>query len=322
MRTPAVPRHILAAAALALFAATPAQAAIDLGAAQPFAVLAGSTVTNAHSAPNLPTQVYGDVGTSPGLSITGLLSGVNVSGGTIHTGDSAAQTAQTAATVAYNALAALSFDTNLTGHTLGSPGFATLTPGVYHFDTSAQLTGTLVLDFLNNPTGSFVFQVGSTLTTASDSFISVLNAAAGNSIYWQVGTSATLGTGTDFAGNVLALSSITLAPLAQIVCGRAIGLTGAVTLSDNLVSNDCGAQDFGLGLGDAGSLGFSGDGTVSPVPEPATAMMFLVGLAGLGLRRMKRTTLPAQVEKPIDTTGTWVRYATQGAGSKFQCECP
>lgn len=287
MHTPVLHRHLLAAAALALFAATPAQAAIDLGASQPFAVLAGTTVTNAHSAPNPPTQLYGDVGTSPGLSITGLSNGVNVTGGTIHAGDSTAQTAMTDATAAYNALAALSFDTNLTGNTLGSPGFATLTPGVYHFDTSAQLTGTLVLDFLNNPTGSFVFQIGSTLTTASDSFISVLNAASGNSIYWQVGTSATLGTGTDFAGNVLALSSITLAPSAQIVCGRAIGLNGAVTLSDNLVSNDCVGQNFGLGLGDGGSLGFSGDGTVSPVPEPTTAMLFMAGLAGLGFKRMK-----------------------------------
>jgi type VI secretion system secreted protein VgrG len=280
-------RHLLAAAALALFAATPALAAIDLGTSQSFAVLAGATVTNAHSAPNPVTQVYGDVGTSPGLSITDLLPGIHVTGGTLHTGDGSAQTAMADATNAYSALASMAFDTDLTGHVLGSPGFATLTPGVYRFDTSAQLTGTLVLDFLNNPTGSFVFQIGSTLTTASDSFVSVLNAAAGNSIYWQIGTSATLGTGTDFAGNVLAMSSITLAPSAQIICGRAIGLTGAVTLSDNLVSNDCGAQDFGLGLVDGGSLGFSGDGTVSPVPEPATAMLFLAGLAGLGFQRMK-----------------------------------
>jgi len=144
-----------------------------------------------------------------------------------------------------------------------------------------------VLDFLNNPTGNFVFQIGSTLTTATDSFVSVLNASAGNAIYWQVGSSATLGVGTDFAGNVLAQVSVTLDPTAQIVCGRAIGLTGAVTLSDNRVSNDCAAQNFGLGLGDGGSFGFSGDGTVTPIPEPETAMMFMAGLAGLGLVRVK-----------------------------------
>lgn len=287
MHAPTVHRHLLAAAALALFAATPALAAIDLGSSQSFAVLASTTVTNAHSAPNPATQLYGDVGTSPSMAITGLSDGVNVTGGTIHAGDSTAQTALADATAAYNALVGMAFTTDLTGHTLGSPGYATLTPGVYHFDTTAQLTGTLVLDFLNNPTGNFVFQIGSTLTTATDSFVSVLNASAGNAIYWQVGSSATLGVGTDFAGNVLAHASVTFDPTAQIVCGRAIGLTGAVTLSDNLVSNNCAAQNFGLGLGDGGSLGFSGDGTVSPVPEPTTAMLFMAGLAGLGFKRMK-----------------------------------
>ncbi|MEX8493348.1 ice-binding family protein [Sphaerotilus sp.] len=280
-----VPKTIALAAVIALTALS-AQAAPALGSAQTFAVLAGTTVTDAHSAPNLPTQIFGDLGTSPGASITGLTSGVNVNGGTVHANDPVAQTALTDATTAYNALSGLAFDTNLTGQVLGSPGLATLTPGVYRFDTSAQLTGTLVLDFLSNPGGNFVFQIGSTLTTASDSFISVLNASAGSGIYWQIGSSATLGTGTDFAGNLLALTSVTLDGGAQIVCGRAIGLSGAVTLADNLVSNDCSAQAFGTGLGDGGSLGFSG-GPVTPVPEPATSMLFLAGLAGLGATRLK-----------------------------------
>jgi type VI secretion system secreted protein VgrG len=295
MRTPIIcpsrPSHpastaIALAAVIALAAALPAQAAPELGSAQTFAVLAGTTVTDAHSAPNPPTQIFGDLGTSPGASITGLFSGINVNGGTVHPNDATAQAALIDATTAYNALAGLAFGTNLTGQVMGSPGLTTLTPGVYRFDTSAQLTGTLMLDFATNPGGNFVFQIGSTLTTATDSFISVLNATAGSGIYWQIGSSATLGTGTDFAGNLLALTSVTLNPGAQILCGRAIGLNGAVTLTDNLVSANCVGQDFGTGLVDGGSLGFSG-GPVTPVPEPATAMLFLTGLAGLAATRGK-----------------------------------
>ena len=300
MHTPVISRsrpvlHTIAlAAVIALTTALPAQAAPELGSAQTFAVLAGTTVTDAHSAPNPPTQVFGDVGTSPGTSITGLFSGVNVTGGTVHANDATAQAARIDATTAYNVFAGLAFDTNLTGQVMGSPGLTTLTPGVYHFDTSAQLTGTLLLDFATNPGGNFVFQIGSTLTTASDSFISVLNASAGSGIYWQIGSSATLGAGTDFAGNLLALTSVTLNPGAQILCGRAIGLNGAVTLTDNLVSTHCAAQDFGTGLVDGGSLGFSG-GPVTPVPEPASAMLFAAGLAGLVAARKARPkpSLPA-----------------------------
>ncbi|MEY4906645.1 MAG: hypothetical protein RL260_363 [Pseudomonadota bacterium] len=284
------PKALALAAAIAL-AALSAQAAPALGSAQTFAVLAGTTVTDAHSAPNPPTQIFGDVGTSPGTSITGLVAGTNVSGGTVHANDGTAQTAMADAVTAYNALAALPIGVNLTGHVLGSPGFTTLTPGVYRFDTSAQLTGGLVLDFLSNPSSDFVFQIGSTLTTASDSFVSVVNASASSGVYWQIGSSATLGTGTDFAGNLLALTSVTLNGGAQIVCGRAIGLNGAVTLTDNLVSTDCGAQNFGTNLVDNGSLGFSG-GPVTPVPEPATAMLFLAGLAGLAGTRWKAARRP------------------------------
>ena len=105
----------------------------------------------------------------------------------------------------------------------------TLTPGVYCFDTSAQLTGDLVLDALGNPLAVWVFKIGSTLTTASGSSVSVINGGQALNVFWQVGSSATLGTTTRFSGNILAHVSVTLTNGASLI-GRAFGLTGAVTM--------------------------------------------------------------------------------------------
>jgi type VI secretion system secreted protein VgrG len=138
------------------------------------------------------------------------------------------------------------------------------------------LTGTLTLNFAGDPTGSFVFQIGSTLTTAGLGDVVVENGGPLSSIFWDVGTAATLGTGTDFAGNIIADTSITLNTGTDI-CGRAIALTGAVTMDANTVSNNCPATDFG-------SLGFSGAGIIPPppppssVPEPTSALLLATGL--------------------------------------------
>ena len=104
-----------------------------------------------------------------------------------------------------------------------------MTPGVYCFDTSAQLTGDLVLDALGNPLAVWVFKVGSTLTTASGSAVSVINGGQALNVFWQVGSSATLGTTTRFSGNILAHVSVSLNNGASLI-GRAFGLTGAVTM--------------------------------------------------------------------------------------------
>ncbi len=142
----------------------PSTGLADLGSAQSFAVLGHETVTNGHSAPNGPTQIYGNLGVTPGTSVTGFYPDGTVSGGTIHINDGVAQFALADATTAYNTLAGLPSTSDLTGQDLGGK---TLTAGVYHFNTSAQLTGPLTL---SGP-GDFIFQIGSTLTTASNSSV-------------------------------------------------------------------------------------------------------------------------------------------------------
>jgi hypothetical protein len=197
-----------------------------LGTAQSFAVLAGSAVTNTGS-----TTVYGSLGVDPGLSITGFPPGL-VAGGTIHAGDAESLQAQTDTTIAYNALAGQTPTVDLTGQDLGG---LTLTAGVYHFSSSAQLTGVLTLDAQGDPNAIFVFQMGSTLTTASNSSVLVLNGGDDCNVFWQVGSSATVGTTTAFKGNILALTSITLVTGAT-VSGRTLARNGAVTMDTNDIS--------------------------------------------------------------------------------------
>jgi type VI secretion system secreted protein VgrG len=165
----------------------------------------------------------------------------------------------------------------------------TLTAGVYSFSSSAQLTGALTLNFASDPSGSFVFQIASTLTTASASAIDVVGGDANSSIYWEVGSSATLGTTTDFAGNILAEDSISLNTGAEILCGRAIALTSAVTLQGNTISNNCNAYNAGSSRADFGSSAFSDvSSSTSSVPEPASLLLLATGLISLAvLRRAK-----------------------------------
>jgi type VI secretion system secreted protein VgrG len=146
------------------------------------------------------------------------------------------------------------------------------------------VTGILTLDALGNNNAFWVFQIGSTLTTAPGSSVVLANGGTGNGVFWQVGASATLDTTTAFEGNILALASITLNHGATILNGRALAQTGAVTLDDNTISILCPNG----GPGDSGGLKYDTNGTtVIPIPEPATMTLALIGGAILGLRRSR-----------------------------------
>lgn len=211
---------------------------VDLGAAESFAVLGSSTVTSA----GVTTIHIGDLGVSPGTAITGFPPGV-VLAGTIHAGDPVAAQAHADANTAWAALGALPPDVNLSGQDLGG---MTLAPGVYRFDSSAAITGHLKLDSQGDPDALFVFQIGSTLTTAVGSSATMVSGANDCNVFWQVGSSATIGVDTLFIGSILATASITVNTTATI-WGRALALNGAVTMDNNEMTTtpSCGCLSDG-----------------------------------------------------------------------------
>lgn len=204
--------------------ANPLQATAPfLHSAKTFAVLGASAVTNTGS-----SILKGNLGINPGTSITGFSPGIVV--GTTHVADAAAIQAQVDTTTAYNALVSQACDSDLTGQDLGG---MIRVPGVYCFLSSAQLTGVLTLDAQGDPNAVWIFKIGSTLTTATSSAV-ILNGGIPCNVFWQVGSSATLGTGTEFKGNIIALTSINLGTGAN-VGGLVLAQNGAVTLDTNSV---------------------------------------------------------------------------------------
>jgi hypothetical protein len=261
--------------ALIVGATTTLASAGVLRTAGQFAVLGAATVTNTGA-----TTIGGDIGVYPGSSITGL--GTVVHSGQVHGTDAVAQSAQADAVRAFNILRAQSFTSNLSGQNLGN---RTLTPGVYRYDAFADLTGVLNLDALGDPNAMFIFQIGSKLTTASGSIINVLNARSDSGIFFQVGSSAVLGSGSVFAGNILADQSVTLDTSAKLLCGRAVALHAGVTMDSNTIFNDCSGVG---GQTDFGSIGYSGVADMQDVPEPGTFAMMGLGLVGLLASRKRK----------------------------------
>ena len=196
---------------------------VPLGTSANYSVLGGSTVTNTG-----PSVLHLGLGLSPGTEWPGFPPGL-VLGATEITTAAAAQ-AQIDLTAAYLNAEGRSIDATTTADL----GGLTLQPGVYAGPDHSPLglTGTLTLDAGGNPNAVFIFQTASTLTTASGSAVSLINGAQACNVFWQVGSSATLGTGSVFVGNILALTSITVTTGATVQ-GRALARNGAVTLDTN-----------------------------------------------------------------------------------------
>jgi hypothetical protein len=204
-----------------------AATAPSLGTASGFAVLGATPNVNNTG----PTVVTGDLGVSPAAAVVGFPPGNVI--GTIHVANATSAAAQADNTTAYGALAAQACNFTFAAPT--DLAGMTLVPGVYCFDTSAANTGLLKLDAAGDSAAVWIFRTSSTLTTGSASTVQMINSGQDCNVFWQVGSSATLGTATTFVGNILALTSITLQTGAAL-SGRALAQTGTVTLASNTVS--------------------------------------------------------------------------------------
>jgi len=288
-------------------AASAAQAPVGLGTANSFAVLAGQTVTNTG-----PSVVSGSIGLSPGTAVTGFPPGTVING-TTYAADSVALQAENDLTTAYNSAAGR---TPVTVESNPDLGGQTLAPGVYQGTSTLSLTGTVTLNGENNANSVFIFQAGSTLITASSSTVALENGATWCNVFWQVGSSATLGTASTFVGTVMALTSGTLNTGATVM-GRMLARNGSVTLDTNTFTQPActaastttattipgksnlgggggtgttGTTIAGNGLGGGSNVGGLGSGVV-PTGFPATGLggasksddPALVALGGLAL---------------------------------------
>jgi hypothetical protein len=247
-----------------------ATATVGLGTAASFSVLGGSTVTNTG-----PTTMFGDLGLSPGSSVTGA---PHVLGET-HVDDAVAIGAKNALTAAYNDAASRpsngSAGTDLSGQVF--------LPGVRTASSSLLLSsGSVTLDAEGNPDAIFIFQIGSTLITGSNTSVLLTGGAQACNVFWQVGSSATLGTGTSFVGTIMASATIT-ANTAATIHGRLLASTGAVNLDTNTITtSNCASSASGEGGGS----------------ETITAAEAAAGIPGTTVPASSGPTPPTSVPRP------------------------
>jgi hypothetical protein len=200
---------------------------VPLGAAETFAVLAASTVTNSG-----PTLVTGDLGVSPGTAVTGFGPGNGtVTGGAIHAGDPAADQAQLSLTVAFNNAAGRA----ISGGIPADIGGMVIPPGVWRAPVSLAITGNVTLDGQNDPNAVFIFQMASTLTASTSSTVTLIGLANPCNVFWEVGSSATINAASVFNGTILAQASISVLT-GTTVNGRLLARTGAVSLLSDIVT--------------------------------------------------------------------------------------
>jgi hypothetical protein len=265
-----------------------------------FAVLGASTVTSTGL-----TALAGNLGVSPGTAITGFGPGTYT--GTIYPGGPVAAAAHAQLGTAMLNLAKLGSGTAIAGNLNG----LTLAPGVYTVAALASnLSQVLTLDGGGNPNAYWVFQMPSTLITSAGAVVKVVNTGAGAGIYWVVGSSATIGTGTIFAGNIMATASVTMNSDATIECGRVLAYAAAVTMIKNVVNATTCAGTSG-----AGSNGFSGgldvpDNGGPPIPVQGNGNCTL-NAVDVGFR----LTIPDHVSETVQTVGiTTVKKSDNSPG--------
>jgi hypothetical protein len=251
-----------------------------------------------------PSRISGDLGVSPGTAVTGFPPG-QVNNGAQHVADPVALQAQTDLTTGYNDAAGRTPATSVSSDLGGQ----TLAPGVYKAASALGLTGTVTLDGQSDPNAVFIFQAGSTLITASSSTVKLIGGAQACNVFWQVGSSATLGTDTTFVGSILALTSVTV-QTHTTVAGRVLARNGQVSLDANTITRpDCvtptptatptptttpsptstpgGGEVIPVGHPETGAGGASHSGDTVLLAVGAIALVGACAAAGQAVRRQR-----------------------------------